>query len=66
MHFVHDDKGDTSGEWQVLRQDEFGNSFAAKKDVTEYEARRWVEIYEARGHKQLYWCEEKPPLAGVK
>lgn len=43
--------------WQVLRQDDNANRFQVAAALTEPAARRMVDDYQRRGHKQLYWAE---------
>jgi hypothetical protein len=43
--------------WTVHRQDDNGNRFVAETGLSREEAERLVDMYEARGHKQLYWAE---------
>ena len=48
--------------WTVHRQDDNGNRFVVQKGLTQAEAARLVALFEARGHKQLYWAEPDAPL----
>jgi hypothetical protein len=41
--------------WQVCRTDDNGNDFVMCDVATEVEARRLVEEFTQRGHKQHYW-----------
>lgn len=43
--------------WTVYRIDDTGNVFVVKDGLTQEEADRLVQVYEARGHKQMYWAE---------
>lgn len=43
--------------WTVHRQDDNGNRFVVQKGLTQAEAEQLVAVFEARGHKQLYWAE---------
>jgi hypothetical protein len=43
--------------WTVHRQDDNGNHFIVETGLSREEAERLVLMYEARGHKQLYWAE---------
>jgi len=45
--------GDT---WAVHRQDDNGNLFVVQEGLSREEALRLVEVFEARGHKQVYWA----------
>lgn len=46
-----------AGRFNVMRQDDNGQTFVMRTCTNDYEAKRWVEVYEARGHKQDYWVE---------
>ena len=50
-----DDPGATT--WAVHRQDDNGNRFVVATGLSREEAERLVAVYEARGHKQIYWAE---------
>jgi hypothetical protein len=43
--------------WAVHRQDDNGNTFIVETGLSREEAERLVDLYEKRGHKQLYWAE---------
>jgi hypothetical protein len=43
--------------WRVRRQDDNGNQFVVETGLTREQAEELVAMYEARGHKQLYWAE---------
>ena len=43
--------------WAVHRQDDNGNHFLVQTGLTREEAERLVAVFEARGHKQVYWAE---------
>ncbi len=43
--------------WAVHRQDDNGNRFIVETGLSREEAERLVEMYERRGHKQVYWAE---------
>jgi hypothetical protein len=45
--------------WTVLRQDDNGNRFIVESGLSRAEAERLVKVFEARGHKQLYWAQEE-------
>ena len=42
--------------WAVHRQDDNGNRFVVETGLSRKEAERIVEMYERRGHKQVYWA----------
>lgn len=44
--------------WSVWRQDDNGNVFLVKDDLTEAAAQRLVRDLESRGHKQTYLAKE--------
>ena len=44
--------------WSVWRQDDHGNTFEVRRQLTQAEALRLVAEFEARGHKQSYWAEQ--------
>ena len=44
--------------WSVWRQDDNGNKYLMKANLTESEASRVVAHYERLGHKQHYWAED--------
>jgi hypothetical protein len=46
--------------FHVMRQDDNGNQFLVKVVSSRCEADALVREYEARGHKQTYWADEKP------
>lgn len=46
--------------WRVWREDEHGHRFEVSRGHTEDEARRIVEDFERRGHKQSYGAEREP------
>jgi hypothetical protein len=45
--------------WSVWRQDDSGNQFLMAANLTEEKARSLVADFEARGHKQVYWCSNE-------
>ena len=45
------------GAWAVHRQDDNGNRFVVQTGLRREEAERLVAVFEARGHKQVYWAE---------
>lgn len=48
----------SAARWRVLRVDDNGFSAVLAEVDSEARARALVAEYEARGHKQHYWCEE--------
>jgi hypothetical protein len=42
--------------WAVWRQDDAGNEYLVEANLTESRAREMVSDFDARGHKQGYWC----------
>ncbi|HGA3308795.1 TPA: hypothetical protein ACIR6K_005014 [Pseudomonas aeruginosa] len=42
--------------WCLWRQDDNGNAFVMRRDLTRDEACALVKDYQARGHRQLYWA----------
>jgi hypothetical protein len=54
------DRADTK--WTVHRQDDNGNRFVVETGLSRADAERLVQVYEGRGHKQVYWAEpERSP-----
>jgi len=49
----------TEKTWQVIRQDDNGNLFVMRTDLSEKQARELVREFEARGHKQSYWVKQE-------
>jgi hypothetical protein len=47
----------SEGTWAVHRQDDNGNRFVLETGLSREEAERLVAVFEARGHKQVYWAE---------
>jgi hypothetical protein len=45
--------------WVVCRQDDHGHRSVVQIAPTQEAARRLVELFEARGHKQTYWAERR-------
>jgi len=45
--------------WSVWRTDDTGNTFLVRGGLTQEEAQRLVEEFEARGHKQMYFAERE-------
>ena len=48
------------GPFRLMRQDDSGNSFEIKQLQSDHAAQRWLAVYEARAHKQIYWLERVP------
>lgn len=50
--------GDTflGAHWSVWRQDDSGTRFLVQTNLNEQQAKSMVADFEARGHKQAYWC----------
>ncbi len=57
---IVDGQRESTGSWAVMRQDDAGNVLVVSEGLPEAVARRWVEVYDARGHKQTYWAKERP------
>lgn len=49
--------------WRVMRQDDNGNRFVAKTDLTQEAAIDFADEFTRRGHKQMYWAEPTPSSA---
>ena len=47
--------------WAVHRQDDHGNRFVVETGLSRADAERLAELFQARGHKQLYWAEPERP-----
>jgi hypothetical protein len=45
----------------VMRADDNGNEVEVTRAATREEAERITREYEARGHRQIYWVEERDP-----
>ena len=43
--------------WRTLRLDDNDNRFVVAECASENEARRIVDEFRTRGHKQVYWVE---------
>jgi len=43
--------------WQLKRQDDHGNQYTVESFDSEKEAKKMMEYYEHKGHKQTYWVE---------
>lgn len=43
----------------VMRADDNGNEVEVTRAATREEAERIARDYEARGHRQIYWVEER-------
>jgi hypothetical protein len=48
--------------WSVWRQDDNNNIFLVKNGLTETDALRIVNEYEAKAHKQTYWATKENRL----
>lgn len=57
MDYAKDDSDRPVAKWTVHRQDDNGNRFVVETGLSREDAEHLVAIYEARGHKQLYWAE---------
>lgn len=44
--------------WVVWRQDDNGNQFVVRANLTEAQARAMAKEYEELGHKQIYWVAD--------
>lgn len=42
-----------------MRQDDAGNKFVMATGLSKEDADDMVALFEARGHKQLYWAESE-------
>lgn len=47
------------GSWAVFRQDDTGNQYMVKDDLTRDESERLAAEMEASGHKQTYWVQQR-------
>lgn len=47
-------------DWCLLRLDDNGNEFVVSCGHTRGEALSLAHAYQARGHKQLYWAQQRP------
>ena len=52
--------------WSVWRQDDNGNRFLMKANVTQSEASGAVDHYQSLGHKQHYWAENSRMSSGTE
>ncbi len=52
-------QGGSFPSWTVWRQDDSGNKYQIGANLTEEQARALVADFEARGHKQTYWCSNE-------
>lgn len=55
-HKPHDPPRD----WCLLRLDDNDNEFIVSCGHTQTEALSLAQEYQAKGHKQLYWAEQRP------
>ena len=49
----------------LLRQDDNGNKVEIATYASRADAEREKEVFERRGHKQLYWREALPASSGL-
>jgi hypothetical protein len=49
--------GASEATWAVYRQDDNGNKFRMATGLSQEDAAKMVSVFEARGHKQVYWAE---------
>ncbi|MDF1678804.1 MAG: hypothetical protein P1U32_08945 [Legionellaceae bacterium] len=47
--------------WSVMRIDTNGNTFKMRDGLTEEQAKKIADEYEARGHHQGYWATTEAP-----
>lgn len=47
--------------WAVWRQDDGGTRYLVAANLSEAQATAMVADYEARGHKQTFWCNDQRP-----
>jgi hypothetical protein len=52
-------KGQEFPSWAVWRQDDNGGKFLMGANLTENQAQDMVKEFEAKGHKQTYWCNNE-------
>jgi hypothetical protein len=52
-------KEETTGCWEVWRQDDNGNKFVIASDLSKADADELCAKMTARGHKQMYWVQEQ-------
>ena len=45
--------------WAVWRQDDSGSKFLIEANLSEAQAQAMVKDFEAKGHKQTYWCNNE-------
>jgi hypothetical protein len=45
--------------WAVWRQDDSGSKFLVEANLIEQQASSMASDFEARGHKQTYWCSDE-------
>ena len=50
--------------WSVWRQDDNGNRFLLRANLTKEEAPRVIQHFESLGHKQHYWAEDSSLVSG--
>ena len=66
MQWGHDDfgwwavvRGGGFPSWAVWRQDDSGTKYPVESNLTEPQAHALVAEFEAKGHKQAYWCVDE-------
>ena len=52
---------DETGEWELVRQDDNGNVVAMHRYATSADAEAARDVYESRGHRQLYTVRRRAP-----
>ena len=57
-HLSPDDLA-TGDSWRVVRQDDNGNRFVVRTELTRADAERIAEEFGGRKHKQHYWAERE-------
>ena len=53
------DSSPSAPTWSVWRQDDSGTQFLIEANLTEATAKAMAAEFEARGHKQTYWCRNE-------
>ncbi len=57
-HWVDGFGAEPSSGWTVVRQDDNGNEVEMATGLTEESAKKMVEEFTSRGHKQIYWAKD--------
>lgn len=52
-------QGHSFPSWAVWRQDDSGQTYLVTANLTADAAQAMVAEFEARGHKQTYWCDDQ-------